>query len=131
IDTTNARVISMAMPALEKSGVSRRTVVMLGGIAGGGLGAIAALGLALFGGSLPAPPAGLRRWPFRNRHEPVAAQASPPPAPADPVPVVAAATEPPSPDAVAAPARTGWRRFMAIQGGQPARTPEVVRAPAA
>lgn len=131
IDTTNARVISMAMPALEKNGVSRRTVVMLGGIAGGGLGAIAALGLALFGGSLPAPPAGLRRWPFRNRHEPVAAQASPPPAPADPVPVVAAATEPPSPDAVAAPARTGWRRFMAIQGGQPARTPEVVRAPAA
>ncbi|GAU82005.1 Wzz/FepE/Etk N-terminal domain-containing protein [Bosea sp. BIWAKO-01] len=128
IDTTNARVISMAMPALEKSGVSRRTVVMLGGIAGGGLGAIAALGLALLGGSLPAPPPALRRWPFRNRREPAAAQASPPPAPARPVPSAAAATEPPSPGA--APARTGWRRFMTIQGGQPARTPEVVQAPA-
>lgn len=128
IDTTNARVISMAMPALEKSGVSRRTVVMLGGIAGGGLGAIAALGLALFGGSLPAPPPGLRRWPFRNRREPAAAQASPPPAPAKPVPSTAAATEPPSPDA--APTRTGWRHFMAIQGGQPARTPEVVQVSA-
>ncbi len=133
IDTTNARVISMAMPALEKSGVSRRTIVMLGGIAGGGLGAIAALGLVLFGGSLPAPPPGLRRWPFRNRREPAAAQAPSSPAHVEPVPSVTAATEPSPPDAVAAPARTGWRRFMAIQGGQPvpAPNPEVVQASAA
>lgn len=129
IDTTNARVIGMAMPALEKSGVSRRTVVMLGGIAGGGLGAIAALGLALFGGSLPAPPPGLRRWPFRNRREPAAAQASLPPAPAEPVPSVAVVAEPPSPAAAAVPARTGWRRFMTIQGGQPPRTPDPVHTP--
>lgn len=129
IDTTNARVISMAMPALEKSGVSRRTVVMLGGIAGGGLGAIAALGLALFGGSLPAPPPGLRRWPFRTRREPAAA-AAPPAAPVEPVPLIPPTTEPSSPATAVVPARTGWRRFMTIQGGQPAGTPEVEQATA-
>eukprot|EP01035_Chromulina_nebulosa_P001041 gene1041-1413_t len=34
IDTTNARVISAAMPPLEKSGISRRTLAVLGGVAG-------------------------------------------------------------------------------------------------
>ncbi|MDP3255573.1 GumC family protein, partial [Bosea sp. (in: a-proteobacteria)] len=54
IDTTNARVISAAMPPLEKSGISRRTLALLGGFAGGGVGVALALGLALFG-TLPRP----------------------------------------------------------------------------
>jgi uncharacterized protein involved in exopolysaccharide biosynthesis/Mrp family chromosome partitioning ATPase len=118
IDTTNARVISAAMPPLEKSGVSRRTIAALGGIAGGGLGVIAALGLALFGG-LPRPP---RRSPAppMPATEAAADEIAKPPALATP--------EPAAPQPAAAPAKAGWRRFVAIQGGQAARLPDSVKA---
>ncbi|MFJ5370396.1 GumC family protein, partial [Bosea sp. CER48] len=36
IDTTNARIISPAMPPLERSGISRRTLALIGAIGGGG-----------------------------------------------------------------------------------------------
>jgi uncharacterized protein involved in exopolysaccharide biosynthesis/Mrp family chromosome partitioning ATPase len=54
IDTTNARIISHAMPPLQKSGMSRRTIAMLGGIGGAGVGALLALALALLGTVRPA-----------------------------------------------------------------------------
>jgi uncharacterized protein involved in exopolysaccharide biosynthesis/Mrp family chromosome partitioning ATPase len=118
IDTTNARIISAAMPPLDKSGVSRRTIAMLGGVAGGGLGALAAIGLALFGG-LPRPP---RRTPAppMPAKDAAAEEVIIPPPPATPEP---APTQP-----AAAPAKAGWRRFVAIQGGQAARLPDSVKA---
>jgi uncharacterized protein involved in exopolysaccharide biosynthesis len=75
IDTTNARIISPAMPPLEKSGVTRRTIALLGGVGGGGVGAALALALAL-GAGLPRP----ARAPVP---EPAPAPATPPPAEAE------------------------------------------------
>ncbi len=128
IDTTNARVISAAMPPLEKSGISRRTLAVLGGVAGGGVGVALALGLALFG-RLPRPAP--RRAP--EPPEPAVAAAAPTPVPeAKPatgslmaVPQAASPAPPP-----AAP-KAGWRRFVAIQGGQTERVPDLLRTAAA
>ncbi|WP_306227531.1 Wzz/FepE/Etk N-terminal domain-containing protein [Bosea beijingensis] len=176
IDTTNARIISPAMPPLEKSGMSRRTVAMLGAVGGGGAGMLLALGLALF--AVPRPPVSedpRSRKPFwRRAPRPVATEApvqerpvpaSPPPAAPPPPPSPrqpfwrraprAVATEAaddrrpvsPAPSATATPPQpqpaaarqepsppagstglgpAGWRRLMAIQGGQAER---VVRQP--
>ncbi|KRE01090.1 hypothetical protein ASE61_19260 [Bosea sp. Root670] len=181
IDTTNARIISPAMPPLEKSGMSRRTLAMLGAFGGGGAGAMLALGLALF--AVPRPPASREtrpRKPFwRRAPRPVAAEAvaeerpiSAPPAPAAPPspppqakpfwrrapravateaaesarpaprPASPAAAspqpaamrpEPPSPAASTGLGPAGWRRLMAIQGGQAehaARQPAPTAEPA-
>lgn len=169
IDTTNARIISPAMPPLEKSGMSRRTVAMLGAFGGTGAGMLLALGLALF--TVPRPPTASeprlrkpfwrraprpvtaetaaeerpvpvppspaaaappppQRQPFwRRAPRPVAAEAAdnaPPasrsPSPAVPPPQPAATRPEPAPPAAATglgPA--GWRRLMAIQGGQAER----------
>ncbi|CAM5773987.1 exopolysaccharide transport family protein [Bosea minatitlanensis] len=153
IDTTNARVISPAMPPLEKSGVSRRTLALLGAFGGGGAGALLALAFALLAAARPveARPAPSRGPLWRRKPRPVEAEAkveaeepvppappepapmpeSPPPAPPAPQPaerpeaaeqpVKAAAAET---AAVAAASRSGWRRFVAIPGGQAARPAE-------
>ncbi len=147
VDTTNARVISPAMPPLEKSGISRRTLAMLGTVAGGGLGALLALTLAIFVIPLPPPPVreeAPARRPFWRR-APRAVTSPPPEEPATPAPIapppVVAPSEPPaqkpapaSPGKAAADsskvaaqdvpkdaAASGWRRLIAIPGGQPAR----------
>jgi uncharacterized protein involved in exopolysaccharide biosynthesis len=180
IDTTNARIISPAMPPLEKSGMSRRTLAMLGAFGGGGAGMLLALGLALF--AVPRPPLSEEprsRKPFwRRAPRPVAAEApaqeqpipSPPPPAAPPRPPsprqpfwrrapravaseeaedrrpVSRATSPAAPQAQPAAMRpestppagatglgpAGWRRLMAIQGGQAervARQPEPAAEP--
>lgn len=147
IDTTNARIISPAMPALEKSGISRRTLAMLGTVAGGGLGVLLALSLAIFVIPVSPPPAreaAPARRPFWRRapravtSPPAETPAAPPP-PAAPMPV-AAQPEPPAPkpvppaqaeatsgkDAVQDVSKeappSGWRRLIAIPGGQQARS---------
>ena len=146
VDTTNARVISPAMPPLEKSGISRRTLAMLGTVAGGGLGVLLALSLAIFVIPVSPPPAreeAPARRPFWRRApravtSPPAETPPAPPPPAAPVPV-AAQPDPPAPkpilpaqaeatsgkDAVQDASREatpgGWRRLIAIPGGQPAR----------
>ena len=162
IDTTNARVISPGMPPLEKSGVSRRTIALLGAFGGGGAGALLALALALFAVPRPvqeekAPP--VRRSLWRRKPRPVEPEAEdpappPPPPPAQPAPppeAVILAPPPPQPQPVAAPVpeqpaqpepaqppvspaavqapppagdKAGWRRLIAIPGGQPDRKPE-------
>jgi len=152
IDTTNARIISPAMPALEKSGISRRTLAMLGTVAGGGLGVLLALSLAIFVIPVPPPPAreeAPARRPFWRRAPRAVASpppeaeaappapASPPPAPPQPVaaPPAPPAQKPAAPvqaevtsakDAVTADtkdaAASGWRRLIAIPGGQAARS---------
>ena len=144
IDTTNARIISAAMPPLEKSGTSRRTVALLGGIGGGAIGAAIVLGLALLGGGPrpapePAQPAkpGFRFW---RRRDP--SPEAPAPAVAAPEAAREAAVTRPSSTALALKAMTelqsapgpapvptpepsgkaaGWRRFVTIQGGQSER----------
>jgi len=137
IDTTNARIISYAMPPLEKSGMSRRTIAMLGGIGGGGIGALLVLGLALRGpgetGQSPPAPAPSRKEPrgfrFWSRRQPsseaftgaeraVAADATPP----APYQGTAVAT---------APGGALVRRFTTIKGGQADRIPDVLQAAAA
>ncbi|OYX02981.1 MAG: hypothetical protein B7Z14_01775 [Bosea sp. 32-68-6] len=128
IDTTNARVISAAMPPLEKSGISRRMLAVLGGVAGGGVGVALALGLALFG-TLPRPAP--RRAPEPAESVVAAAAATPAPE-AKPVKgslmaVPQAASPAPPP---AAP-KAGWRRFVSIQGGQTERVPDLLRTAAA
>jgi uncharacterized protein involved in exopolysaccharide biosynthesis/Mrp family chromosome partitioning ATPase len=127
IDTTNARVISAAMPALEKSGVSRRTIVMLGGIAGGGTGVALALGLALFG-------AAGRRPPERQQAERTGSSAASA-APDAVAPSTAGQIAPVMPDRASpvapAPSKPGWRRFITIQGGQAERAPETLQTAAA
>ena len=125
IDTTNARVISAAMPPLEKSGVSRRTIVMLGGIAGGGTGVALALGLALLGATV-------RRTPPQAEGGRSQAAASPPdtvaPSPAGQVvPAMPAGMSAVAP----VPSKPGWRRFVAIQGGQAERSPDILQTAAA
>ncbi|MDP3409396.1 exopolysaccharide transport family protein [Bosea sp. (in: a-proteobacteria)] len=129
IDTTNARVISAAMPPLEKSGISRRVIVMVGAVFGGGAGVALALGLALFGVALrPAP------RPRVEETDPVAAPAMVAPEPvAAPVagPLVPAAAAA-GPSAAAPPAaKAGWRRLVSIQGGQAERLPDPLRLAAA
>lgn len=134
IDTTNARIISNAIPPLEKSGITRRTIVMLGGIGGGGLGALAVIGLALLG-ARPAPSENAFAWGLRRRRgeKPEPEEERPVEAPAPqaasvPAPFVPAQTAA-APDSV--PKKAGWRRFATIQGGQAARMPDVVQAAAA
>lgn len=105
IDTTNARIISPAMPPLEKSGMSRRTVAMLGAFGGGAAGMLLALGLALFAG--PRPPASKEprsRKPFWRR--------APRPVAAEPVVEERSVSAPPSPAAAAPPPprKPFWRR---------------------
>lgn len=134
IDTTNARVISVAMPPLEKSGISRRTIATLGGIGGGGLGAALVLGFALFGAAPGARPerapsgGGLRFWRSNRVAEVADAEeaAKTPLAASLPAPLApkAAPARPPA-------AKPGWRRFVTIQGGQAARVPDLLHAAAA
>lgn len=131
IDTTNARVISQAMPPLEKSGLSRRTLAMLGGIGGLGVGGLLALALALLAAPrLPQPDeAGSGGFGRRSSdqlppdipsRESAAARGA----------VPALATPPQQP--AAAPPRSGkagWRRFTTIPGGK--RVPDILSAAAA
>lgn len=146
IDTTNARIISHAMPPLQKSGMSRRTIALLGGIGGTGLGALLALALALLGtvrpaqqGAAPSPaPA-----PARTRTDVPARDDQPQPATpaakaaAAKIPAVRPADpEPPrdtpakdAPAAAAGPAKAGWRRLASIPGGK--RLPEILATTAA
>ncbi|WP_324132543.1 Wzz/FepE/Etk N-terminal domain-containing protein [Bosea sp. (in: a-proteobacteria)] len=128
IDTTNARVISAAMPPLEKSGISRRTLAVLGGVAGGGVGVALALGLALFG-TLPRPAP--RRAP--EPAEPAVATGAPTPAPEAKPSTGSLMAVPPaaSPVLPAAAPKAGWRRFVSIQGGQTERVPDLLRTAAA
>lgn len=138
IDTTNARVISPAMPPLEKSGISRRNLALLGAIGGGGFGALLALALALSPVPLPAPGVGaaMRRPFWRRAPRPVATPA--PEASPAPVPPPQAAAVPPEPpvlkpaatpqvetskprEAEPAAQTSGWRRLIAIPGGQTER----------
>ncbi|MEN5084153.1 GumC family protein, partial [Bosea sp. TWI1241] len=86
IDTTNARVISQAMPALQRSGTSRRTLVLAGGVVGLGLGGALALALGLAAAARPA-----RRDEERPEAEDTVAEAATPPMPAAPVAAPAAA----------------------------------------
>jgi uncharacterized protein involved in exopolysaccharide biosynthesis/Mrp family chromosome partitioning ATPase len=124
IDTTNARVISQALPPLQKAGLSRRTFAMLGGIGGLGAGGMLALALALFG----APR--LRERPQREAGEPAAV--TPPVQDAAPVRGAVPALAPQAPEPVPPPPRLrrpGWRRFTAIPGGK--RLPDALSATAA
>lgn len=92
IDTTNARVISPAMPPLEKSGTSRRTIALLGAFGGGAVGALLALALALF--AVPRrveteAAAPVRRSLWRRKPRPVEPEPegeTPPPPPPQPAP---------------------------------------------
>jgi uncharacterized protein involved in exopolysaccharide biosynthesis len=123
IDTTNARIISPAMPPLEKSGMSRRTLAMLGAVGGGGAGMLLALGLALF--AVPHPPASEEprsRKPFWRRAprpvaaEPVAEERSVP-APASPRASPPPPQQPPPP-----PRQPFWRRAPRPVATEPAET---------
>lgn len=128
IDTTNARIIGNAIPPLEKSGITRRTIVMLGGIAGGAIGALAVIGLALFG----TRPAGGNGWSFRRRRDDDAQAVggtAPPPLPAPTPEPAAPQVDAVKPDAV--PKKAGWRRFATIQGGQAQRLPDILQTTAA
>ncbi len=136
IDTTNARIISQAVPPLEKSGITRRTIALLGGIGGGGLGALAVLGFALFGaGAAPVRDgSGVGRIGHRDDDAPVPDPAAPaPPAPARAMNALAPLT--PRPAAVFPPgasSKAGWRRFVSIPGGHAAGSaPEILQAAAA
>ena len=119
IDTTNARVISVAMPPLQRSGISRRTLAMLGGFGGGATGALLALGLALT--------AATRRPSAPADREAIATTPS-----AEPSPLPGSATVPAvveTKPAVAAPpaqAKGGWRRFVSIPGGAGEKKPEAL-----
>ena len=120
IDTTNARVIGQAMPALQRSNTSRRTMTTMGAVAGAGAGAATAIALALF-----APAFMPRR---RKDAEGAAETTDAAPAPradlpvARPIPVEprqrpAEAAETPAPEAPATPPRN-WRQLVAIPGGR-------------
>lgn len=144
IDTTNARIISPAMPPLEKSGMSRRTLALIGAVGGGAVGAVLALAFALFATPAPASERERATWkPFWRRAarpgapaasaeepttppSPTPPSATPPLASPAPQPVRAVTAPEPAPAAPVisslepASERMGWRRLM------PAR-----RAPAA
>lgn len=126
IDTTNARIISQAMPPLEKSGITRRTIVVLGGIGGGATGAALAIGLALMAGAprpararVPAPtPAPA---PARAPIAPAAAspKSAPPPRPV-PAPVA-----PPSPGHARRSRFEAWLRRDTDEPAEAAGAPEI------
>lgn len=156
IDTTNARIISAAMPPLEKSGITRRTIALLGGFVGAGVGGMIALGLALAAPAAqaatpaapaPAPPpppvepepkSRAKGWRFWRRNRSVATDAA---VASDAAPVAPAAGEgqpagivpPVAPVADSAPdkpagGKPGWRRLAAIEGGQSVRLPDALQA---
>jgi uncharacterized protein involved in exopolysaccharide biosynthesis/Mrp family chromosome partitioning ATPase len=143
IDTTNARVISPAMPPLEKSGLSRRTLALLGAFGGGGAGVLLALALAVFAVPRPSePPPPPKRKPFwRRAPRPVesgpveTARPAPEPAPAvaiTPPPPRPVAPAEPSPPHQPAPTRkrpANWRRLMAIPGGSAKQAASMPEAP--
>lgn len=126
IDTTNARVISPAMPPLEKSGMSRRTVALLGAFGGGGAGMLLALGLALFAvPRLPESSEPRPRKPFwRRAPRPVATRevAEERPVSAPPPP---AASPPASP-----PRQPFWRRAPRAVATEPAESVRPAPKPA-
>ncbi len=138
IDTTNARIISQAMPPLQKSGISRRTIAMLGGIGGSGVGGVLALALAFLGAARPAQPgetAGPNGGIFGrrqdNRQDDKHDDRQEAAAPAAAVPAAAPAEAvPPRPAPVApGPVKAGWRRLTAIPGGK--RLPDIPATTAA
>jgi len=131
IDTTNARIISPAMPPLEKSGMSRRTLAMLGAFGGGATGMLLALGLALF--AVPRPPVskepGSRKPFWRRAPRPVAAEPVAEERPVSaPQPAATAAASPPS-------RKPFWRRAPrpvateAAEDGRPVMSPPPSAAP--
>ena len=118
IDTTNARVISVAMPPLQRSGISRRTLAMLGGFGGGTTGALLALGLALM--------AATRRPPETvDREESLQPPASEPAAVTAPA-ALPAVVEPKPDEATPEPSKGGWRRFVSIPGGAGEKKPDAL-----
>lgn len=133
IDTTNARIISQAMPPLEKSGLSRRTFAMLGGIGGLGVGSMLALALAYFGAPrLPSPgdDAHPLRMPFGRRKAGQAGEtAAPQPDTAPLAAAVPALVVPPARPAPSHSGKPGWRRLTAIAGGK--RLPDILSTAAA
>ncbi|CAM5202973.1 hypothetical protein ARD30_17220 [Bosea thiooxidans] len=132
IDTTNARIISPAMPPLEKSGVSWRALALLGGFGGAAAGAALALGLALF--PIPLRPTGaatmLARRPFWRRAPQPAPEAETATAQPPALPLAVAPVEPPVPPTppVEKGGSRGWRRLVAIPGGQAPRAAEAAPA---
>lgn len=118
IDTTNARVISVAMPPLQRSGISRRTLAMLGGFGGGTTGALLALGLALMAATRRPPDIADRDdSPQPPSSEPAAA-----PTPAALPAVVEAKPDEATPE----PSKGGWRRFVSIPGGAGEKKPDAL-----
>lgn len=133
IDTTNARIISQAMPPLEKSGLSRRTLAMLGGIGGLGVGGMLALALAFLGAPRLPPPgddAHKPGMPFGRRKADQPGDAPPQP---DAAPAARAAVPalvvPPARPAPSHSGKPGWRRLTAIPGGK--RLPDILSTAAA
>lgn len=133
IDTTNARIISQAMPPLEKSGLSRRTLAMLGGIGGLGVGGMLALALAFLGAPQLPPPddeAHKLGMPFGRRKADQPGDAPPQP---DAAPAARAAVPalvvPPARPAPSHSGKPGWRRLTAIPGGK--RLPDILSTAAA
>lgn len=117
IDTTNARVISVAMPPLQRSGMSRRTLAVLGGFGGGATGALLALGLALMAATRrPQEPADPAESPQPPASEPASAPAAALPA------VVEAKPDESKPE----PSKGGWRRFVSIPGGAAEKKPDAL-----
>ncbi|MBN9457576.1 MAG: hypothetical protein J0I54_13190 [Bosea sp.] len=119
IDTTNARIISPAMPPLEKSGVSRRTIALLGLVGGAVVGALLALALAVFAVPRPAgseaAPRAVSRSLWRRKPRPVEPESE---------------TFPPSPPASPpAPPPSGGRIPVTLPPPLPASEPAAVVAP--
>jgi uncharacterized protein involved in exopolysaccharide biosynthesis/Mrp family chromosome partitioning ATPase len=138
LDTTNARIISAAMPALETSGVNWRRFAVLGGLAGVAIGAALALLLGA-SGAVPSPaPKAMRASGFAFwRRKTVADVAGPADTTSLEPDAVEHADPPPAPiehlgDPGMAPASTrdGSRRFTTIQGGQSQRLPDTGQAAA-
>ncbi|CAH1662502.1 Wzz domain-containing protein [Hyphomicrobiales bacterium] len=141
IDTTNARIISPAMPPLERSGMSRRTLALIGTVGGGGVGAVLALALALFAVPRPTLENEPPRTPFWRRarrpevapiataEEPVA-EPSPSPQPAAPSPEPEPEPPPAAPREEKSAGPTGWRRLVASRKKveSPAAEPVVAAA---
>lgn len=131
IDTTNARVISQAMPPLEKSGLSRRTLAMLGGLGGLGAGGLLALALAFLAAPRLPRPDEAGAGGFGRRGTDQASPSASSPREGAPVQGTVPALAMPQVEAAAPPrsGKAGWRRFTAIPGGK--RVPDILSAAAA